>query len=353
MNVAALLARCRDRLNGTDDIDVLESIRRIEQEPINPDQFYQFADLCRRRGYTDLWQSATDLALGLPHVTPRQIFHRGETKLLLGDWSGWLDREARLFHPAHSVWPSEHWRIRWTKRPWNGKENIRDKTLVLVAEGSPSDCLQMLRYVPAVASAAERVVVCVDAELITFVRHNFEHLVTVTDREVEHPIPFQHYAWMMSLPAILGGLPQFVPLRAPRPASRAVLNDSRLQVGVCWPEQGVDIPWEVRRPLVDRDDVQWHTLQVGDSFADTANYIASLDCVVSGCTAIAHLAGVLGIPTLLMLDHAADARWGLADTTPWYPLMRLVRQPMPGDWTSVIDAIAMDLRAHRSTGRSS
>jgi hypothetical protein len=59
---------------------------------------------------------------------------------------------------------------------------------------------------------------------------------------------------------------------------------------------------------------------------------------------VAHLAGALGLPTLLLLAHQPDYRWMLdRDDSPWYPTMRLYRQPAYGDWKSVIQQIVRDL----------
>jgi glycosyl transferase family 9 (putative heptosyltransferase) len=72
-------------------------------------------------------------------------------------------------------------------------------------------------------------------------------------------------------------------------------------------------------------------------FADTAALIAGLDLVISADTAVAHLAGALGKPTWVLLPHAPDWRWMRdREDSPWYPTMRLFRQPRPGDWASVV-----------------
>ena len=77
-----------------------------------------------------------------------------------------------------------------------------------------------------------------------------------------------------------------------------------------------------------------------------AAVVAQLDLVITVDTLAAHLAGALGIPAWVMLQHAADWRW-MVDTarSPWYPSLRLFRQPSPGDWASVIGAIRQELDA--------
>jgi hypothetical protein len=48
----------------------------------------------------------------------------------------------------------------------------------------------------------------------------------------------------------------------------------------------------------------------------------------------------MGKPTLVLLSHTADWRWGQGETTPWYPSVRIVRQRRPGDWAPAIEAAA-------------
>ena len=79
-------------------------------------------------------------------------------------------------------------------------------------------------------------------------------------------------------------------------------------------------------------------------WAETAAIVANLDLVIAVDTAVAHLAGAMGVPVWTLLPHAPDWRWMLArDDTPWYRSMRLFRQEKPGDWAGVTARVARTL----------
>jgi ADP-heptose:LPS heptosyltransferase len=113
-------------------------------------------------------------------------------------------------------------------------------------------------------------------------------------------------------------------------------------------------------PLLARKSATWVSLQYGDLSAIRrkldgrlivdpeidqmsdldafAAQVAAMDAVVTIDSSVAHLAGALGKPTLLLLSFDADWRWlrNRADV-PWYACISAIRQPRPGDWSSVID----------------
>ena len=75
-------------------------------------------------------------------------------------------------------------------------------------------------------------------------------------------------------------------------------------------------------------------------FADTAALMSELDLIITVDSAAAHLAGALGRPCWMLLPFSADWRWLLGrDDSPWYPTMRLFRQPRCGEWPPVIEAL--------------
>ena len=139
---------------------------------------------------------------------------------------------------------------------------------------------------------------------------------------------------------------------APAPYLSAGPAGLGLDAGLCW--QGGD--WDAARsvpacalaPLLAGTRRRWISLSPaaepppgvapfpGGSLAATASLIAGLALVVTVDTMVAHLAGALGRPTLLLLRHDADWRWGFGDRTPWYPTMRMLRQSRPGDWADPV-----------------
>lgn len=85
-------------------------------------------------------------------------------------------------------------------------------------------------------------------------------------------------------------------------------------------------------------------------FEDIAAIMANLDLVITLDTAIAHLAGALARPTWIAVKQVPDWRLGLqAETTPWYPTVRLFRQSAGNAWASAFDAIHAALAASAKT----
>ncbi|HET6195663.1 MAG TPA: tetratricopeptide repeat protein, partial [Acetobacteraceae bacterium] len=193
--------------------------------------------------------------------------------------------------------------------------------------------------------------------------------------------PFDFWCPLLSLPRLLGTRLDTIPAQTPylheRPAlaerwRKRLAQGSGLRVGLVWAGSDKHIN-DFRRSLdparlqslFDLDGVSWVSLQVGPpaagiaalppgavadlsaditDFAETAGAILNLDLVITVDTAVAHLAGALNRPTWVMLPFSPDWRWmtGRADY-PWYPSLRLFRQPSPGDWDSVIARVRTEL----------
>jgi hypothetical protein len=90
------------------------------------------------------------------------------------------------------------------------------------------------------------------------------------------------------------------------------------------------------------------------AFLDSAAIVENCDLVISCDTALAHLAGALGVPNWIALKYVPEWRWFLGRSdTPWYPNTRLFRQAAPGDWGSVFRDMEAELASRLSTSRKS
>jgi tetratricopeptide (TPR) repeat protein len=296
--------------------------------------------------------------------------------LALGELAqGWVEFEWRWksagFEPKR-VFP----------RPeWTGSDQSAD-TVLLVHEQGYGDAIQFIRYVPLVGARCRRVLLECPADLIAL----FEGMPGIAELIArDQPLPeFDEYCTLLSLPRIfqttLASIPSEVPYLKAEAGRAAAWSarlgaDPRFKIGLAWAgspihtnDRNRSIAPAVLSPLGEIPGVVVHSLQKGAAsptqslptgmkiidhtadlrdFADTAALIANLDLVISVDTAVAHLAGALAKPVWTLLPFAADWRW-LIDRTdsPWYPTMRLFRQPSIGDWDSVVKQVAGALRLH-------
>lgn len=79
-------------------------------------------------------------------------------------------------------------------------------------------------------------------------------------------------------------------------------------------------------------------------FNCSAALIDQMDLIITVDTATAHLAGAMGKPVWMLVAWHNDWRW-MSDRsdTPWYPSMKIFRQPKPYDWASVFTEVRKDL----------
>jgi hypothetical protein len=151
--------------------------------------------------------------------------------------------------------------------------------------------------------------------------------------------------------------------------------DGRRLIGLAWhttnrktgADRSVDL--SLFTPVFARTDIRWISLQYGDhddlqnqvalakapilidrdvdQLSDIDGFaaqVAAMDMVITIDNSTAHLAGALGVPTWVMLPFARDWRWFQArKDSPWYPTLRLFRQPQRGDWHSVLQQMQQDL----------
>lgn len=287
----------------------------------------------------------------------------GMAQLLKGDFrEGWRHYAAR----AAPAIPDA--------RLWNG-EHLEGSSILLLSEQGLGDTIQFIRYTRQLRYEGARVSAQCPATLVELLR-TAGHLHDVVP-DTETPRPCNWYAPLMHLPAVFGTRSGTIPAEVPYLFAEpgrvrgwetvfrgAPVRRTHLRVGLAW-RGGADHRNDRNRSMspslltalsdiprttfvsLQKDfhdgceGLRFHPLprELND-FADTAALIAHLDLVISVDTAVAHLAGALGCPTWVMLPFAPDWRWMLdRRDSPWYPNMRLFRQPTRGDWRSVLEEV--------------
>lgn len=315
-----------------------------------------------------------------PHYADGHM-NRSLVRLLTGDFAaGWKEYEWR-WKCGHARMPAMTQPL-WTGQPLDGKR------IVIHAEQGLGDTLQFVRLLRLVQRRGAHVTFMCQKALLPLIART-PGIDRLLPKIMDGDLPAcDYHAPLLGLPRVLGLDASNIPAEAPYVSPDPVLlerwsarldRSARLRVGINWqgnPQYRGDrqrsIPLVHFAPLGRLPGVRLYSLQknfgreqlldagvelaVTDlgphldeqsgPFMDTAALATTLDVVITSDTAVAHLCGAVGARTWLALPYAADWRW-LRDieTSPWYPTMRLFRQPQPGDWSAVFNRIAEELES--------
>jgi tetratricopeptide (TPR) repeat protein len=281
-------------------------------------------------------------------------------------------------------WEEFEWRWRKPDTPprqfpqplWDGSR-LEGRGILLHAEQGLGDTIQFIRYAKLVEQAGGKVCFECPRQLAPLLES-----VEGIDILVEAGsalLGFDVHAPLASLPRLFGTTAARIPAGVPylrvgeafaEKWRRRLEGTGGPRIGLVWagnPQHPEDrlrsLRLEAFEPLAATQGVSWYSLQFGASasqaahppggmnlvdlgpetedFRDAAAAIQQLDLVISVDTAMAHLAGALARPVWVLLGYVPDWRWLLdRSDSPWYPSMRLFRQPRPGDWEAVIEAVA-------------
>jgi tetratricopeptide (TPR) repeat protein len=345
--------------------------RAVELRPDYTKALSNLGGVLKKTGRYAAAMHAYERAISVTPTSGEAHWNMGLLLLLQGQLKrGWAEYEYRFEVPE----------LRETKRQcsqprWDGSD-LRGKTILLHAEQGFGDAIQFARYIPLVAQKNGRIVVEVQPEL----QRLFASIAGI-DVLVARPNPlpaFDVHCPLMSLPHVFGTTLETIPDRIPYLAVPGALKElwgglagtSRRKIGLVWAgnpthrnDRNRSIPPSILLELIRTTEADFISLQkprANDGmpngqltdftdeltdFADTAAVIENLDLVIAVDTAVAHLAGALGKPAWVLVPNAPDWRWLLdRDNSPWYPTVRLFRQPRPGDWSAVVLAVADQLK---------
>jgi Flp pilus assembly protein TadD len=327
-------------------------------------------------------------ALAVDPGNPQIRALAGQAHLAAGDLkTGFALFESRWSTPTMAGYLQSR---RFGRPQWLGQAPLQGRTLLLHSEQGWGDIFQFCRYAAVAAEQGARVLIEVLKPAVALMR-TLKGVSAVI--EFGHPLPeFDFHCPVMSLPHAFGAtletIPAEVPYLSADPAKVARWRErlgpgTRPRVGLVWssgvrpdqPELAAangrrNLPFDKLKALAGLP-VEFVSLQKGEpaeaefaavdqaawdgppirnvardlgDWADTAALIAALDLVVTVDTAIPHLAGAMGAPVWLM--NRFDPCWRWLETradSPWYPTLRLFRQPAMGDWDSVLAELRAEL----------
>lgn len=357
------------------DAEGVESLQRaLAIESRDSNHWYNLAGGLAKLARVDEALAAYDRAIALRPDYAEAWVNKCLLLIKSGRPEGWRLFEWRWRSPTMAGAPFVS-----DQPAWDGRADLAGKTLLLHYEQGFGDSLQMLRYVPLLAERGADIVLAVQPELASLCR-------PLPCRVVAPGGPFPDHdfkLFLMSLPAAFGAAEGRIPgdtpyLAAPEAARRRWAERlgprTRLRVGLAWSgsrghhnDLNRSIPLDAMAPWLDgvdlvslqkdlrpSDRAAVERLGLADvsealtDFGETAGLIEALDLIVSVDTAVAHLAGALGKPLILLLPRHGDYRWqDRGETTPWYPQATLLRQERDGDWRPALERLKEILAAQR------
>jgi hypothetical protein len=265
-------------------------------------------------------------------------------------------------------------------RFWTG-DNLAGQRVILRCLHGFGDAVQFLRYVPRLRSLASQLIIEVAPAMLEIATcfDGVEDVITWGSDAPEVPPGWDIQVETMELPYLfrteLSDLPiarsyLSLPEDLKRRAARVLGVSSLRRVGVVWAAGAWNaersIPLEILQPLLQTANCEFWSLQGGAAQGEwrmlpdplclrdaacfgagilrLAAIVSQLDLVITVDTLVAHLAGAMDKPAWVVLPYVADWRWmvGRSDS-PWYPSLRLFRQPTPGDWQTPVSNVGQSL----------
>jgi len=382
----------RDQIEGINDLGMLLTLsaalthvhrysiaieaaqRAIALRPNLVDAHVNLGSILGLNGNYNESITACEKAISLDSQNPGAHLNLAMAHLVQGD----LARGLPLYE-----WRSRtrtHRRRNFTQPQWDGRP-LHGKSILLWHEQGLGDTMHFVRYVPQVIASGGKVILQVQAELLRLIQNCFPAARCISSDG--DPGSFDLQSSLLSLPMAFGTTLETIPASVPYLRPPAELIDKwqqklqpftgRPRVGLTWAGrlennfnsmrsiklkqlapltnsgatffslQKSKPDSEFAEPPTGMRTVDW-TSELND-LCDTAALIANLDLVISVDTAVAHLAGAMAKPVWVFVTKVPDWRWLLdRRDSPWYPTLRLFRQPKAGDWETPINLAADELR---------
>lgn len=302
----------------------------------------------------------------------------GFCSLALGDWeNGW-----KGFN--HCLGGRFRKELTFQDAPrWDG---TKGQTVCVYGEQGIGDEIMYASCLPDMIRDSKQVIVECDQRLEGLFRRSFPEATVYGTRRLEPTWLPRH---KLDANCAIGALPMFyrkspkdcpqTPYLVPDPERRLqwrALFDSwgrKPVIGLCWTggrqntqAKARAVGLEALRPVIESIDAHWVSLQYKDAaeeiretglpvrhihravqspdFDDTAAFVAECDIVIGIHTTVHHLAGALGVPSIILVPQKPIWNYAHGDSLPWYKSQRFWRQRKSETWFDCVKRLeASDL----------
>lgn len=345
------------------------------KEPLNIHAWNNYGNVLREMGEPKRAIPFLQHAVALDENYVTAQFNLSVAYLLAGD----LERGFKQYEWR---WQYEHLAgtlPQLDKPMWEGQD-LRGKKILILWEQGLGDTIQFVRFFKNLTELGAKVLFHTHTGMCELFENN-QYIHEVSDKR-EDLTGYDYWITTMSMARVLKitlsnldgspyieALPKYI-----EPWNKKLGPKTKMRIGVCWSgrkdswinqHKGMHVT-KILSLVHSRPDIEWINLLADATeeetpyilnssltifpssirhWGDTAGLLHHLDLVISVDTAIAHLAGAMGKPLWIPLNnYAVDWRYLLNTSLhPWYNSARIYRQPVIGDWNSVLQQMHLFL----------
>ena len=300
----------------------------------------------------------------------RRDFNKGWQKLRDGKFQEGMkllynSRQQRLFgSPALQ-----------TKKPmWNGKQDLKNKTIILFGEGGLGDEIINIRFARNIKDLGAKIVVAACSESLMDTFRRVDGVDLVINRNYSTTISHDYWVPCMSAPYFcninyetLSGTKYMEPSNL-EGWNCLLKSKDKLKVGIRWAgnpkfehEQFRKFSTKHIFDLANVKNVQLYSFQRDNdleklpeniidlapliqTWEDTSCALSKMDLVITSCTSIAHLSAAIGKTTWIIVPIMPYYLWAIdGNTSKWYNSVKLFRQTKFGNWEEPFKNITNEL----------
>ena len=256
---------------------------------------------------------------------------------------------------------------------WKG-EDISDKTLYTYYEAGFGDMIMFARYLPELQKRCKKIILKPQEQLVQLFKENFPNIEIMNLFYEEKFFNFDVHIPFLSIPHVLGLNNKEIFMHHDKYLKadpekiqyykKNFFSNNKFKIAIKWQgntyyETDRVINVEAFAPLFDLPNVKVYSVQTFEgseefeklsskyditdlassfkNFSDTAGALENVDLVICSDTSLAHLAGAMGKPCIVLLPYNYNWRWHMDLThCDWYDSVKLFRLGEKETWNELM-----------------